>query len=181
MMNSNNFIIIWILNFYKTHQEKSCTYTLMWSFLWSNSMAAGKVSPETLIKCNVHAYQFQTEIVPLQSLHNNPFSADLIAEPEKPWLSKVSPDLLVKRNGELGIQKLDNFETLLNFNFDIFCKISLGTQSRSGAMYHVHIWDEEPRCMANYKLSPTITHMLQPSYNYSSLISQGFLCTDKCS
>ena len=91
-------------------------------------------------------------------------------------VSKVSLDLLVKQKCQLGIQKLHNFETLLNFDFDIICKVCLGTQSRSGAMYHVHILDEEP---TKYKLSPTISYMLQPSYNYSSLISQDLLCTVK--
>ena len=75
---------------------------------------------------------------------------------------KVSPDLLIKRNGELGIQKLDNFETLLNFDFDIVCKVSLDTQSGSGAVYRVHILDEEPRCVADYKLILTTSYM-QPN------------------
>lgn len=58
---------------------------------------------------------------------------------------KVSLDLLVKRNGELGIIKLDTFEALLNFDFEIVCKVSMSNQSGSGAVYRVHILDEEPR------------------------------------
>ncbi len=38
---------------------------------------------------------------------------------------KVAPEQLVKCGGELGVQKGDKFEALLNFDFDIITKISL--------------------------------------------------------
>ena len=38
---------------------------------------------------------------------------------------KVSPDLLVKQDGELGIVKADKFETLLNFDFKVAVKVGV--------------------------------------------------------
>jgi len=58
---------------------------------------------------------------------------------------KVSPDVLVKQDGELGIVKGDKFEALLNFDFELTCKVTLGTRSGSGAVYKVHLVDEESR------------------------------------
>lgn len=58
---------------------------------------------------------------------------------------KVSPEALQKRDGELGVMKGDNFEALVNFDFDILYKVSLGTRAGSGAVYQVQIAGEEPR------------------------------------
>jgi len=58
---------------------------------------------------------------------------------------KVSPELLVKQDGELGVMKGDKFEALLNFDFELICKVSLGMRSGSGAIYEVHLVGEESR------------------------------------
>ena len=58
---------------------------------------------------------------------------------------KISPDRLEEHEGELGIWKKISaksahgteaeFETILNFNFDILCRVTLGKWSGSGAVY----------------------------------------------
>ena len=58
---------------------------------------------------------------------------------------KVSPEVLVERDGELGVMKGDKFEAMLNFDFEILGKVSLGTRAGSGAVYKVKIAGEEPR------------------------------------
>ena len=58
---------------------------------------------------------------------------------------KVSPEMLIKRDGELGVVKGENFEALLNFDFELICKVSLGTRAGSGAVYRVQIAGEQPR------------------------------------
>ena len=57
----------------------------------------------------------------------------------------MKPELLVNFEGELCIKKGDKFETLMNFDFSITHRESLGAQSRSGAVYKVYIPGEEPR------------------------------------
>ena len=57
---------------------------------------------------------------------------------------KVKPECLVNVSGELGIKKKQSFETLLNFDFDVSCRVSLGSQLGSGAVYTVRIPGEEP-------------------------------------
>ena len=58
---------------------------------------------------------------------------------------KVSPEALIKRDGELGVMKGDKFEAMLNFDFEILSKVSLGTRAGSGTVYEVKIVGEEPR------------------------------------
>ena len=62
---------------------------------------------------------------------------------------KVSPKLLVEHQGELGIwkstKKGKEFDALLNFNFDVTTKVSLGEQLGSGAAYVVRVPGEETR------------------------------------
>lgn len=48
---------------------------------------------------------------------------------------KVSPEALQKRDGELGIMKGDKLEAMLNFDFEIIYKVSLGMRAGSGAVY----------------------------------------------
>jgi len=55
---------------------------------------------------------------------------------------KVSVELLKKSNGELGIYKGDYFEALLNFDFEIVCKV---TRGGSGAVYRVQLAGESSR------------------------------------
>lgn len=45
---------------------------------------------------------------------------------------KVAPEKLLNVDGELGIQKGECFETLLNFDFTIKCTVSFGCQSGPG-------------------------------------------------
>lgn len=58
---------------------------------------------------------------------------------------KVSPEALIEHDGELGVMKGEKFEAMLNFDFEILCKVSLGTRAGSGAVYEVKIVGEEPR------------------------------------
>ena len=70
---------------------------------------------------------------------------------------KISPDRLKEHEGELGIWKKilaksargrdteAEFETILNFNFDILCRVTLGKGSGSGAVYELRIPGEETR------------------------------------
>lgn len=58
---------------------------------------------------------------------------------------KVSPEMLIKRDGELGIVKGEKFEVLLNFDFELTCKVALGTRAGSGAIYRIQITGEQPR------------------------------------
>ena len=77
---------------------------------------------------------------------------------------KISPDRLEEHNGELGIWKTAGtqtsksashdrgreFETILNFNFDILCRVALGKGNGSGALYKIHIPGEESRLVCLY-------------------------------
>lgn len=58
---------------------------------------------------------------------------------------KAKPELLVNINGELGLKNKEKFETLLNFDFSIAYRVSLGSQLGSGAVYNVYIPGEEPQ------------------------------------
>lgn len=62
---------------------------------------------------------------------------------------KVSPELLELHQGELGIwrRKKDRepeFETLMNFSFEIAAKVTLGRAMGSGAIYTIHVPGKEP-------------------------------------
>ena len=58
--------------------------------------------------------------------------------------SKVSPEALVERDGKLGVIKGDGkFETMLSFDFEIVCKVSMGNKAGSGAIYEVKIGGED--------------------------------------
>ena len=46
---------------------------------------------------------------------------------------------------ELGIYKGDQLEVLLNFDFEIVCKVSMGARGGSGAVYRVQLAGECPR------------------------------------
>ena len=84
---------------------------------------------------------------------------------------KISPDRLEEHDGELGIWKIPatqtsktqrgrgepaahdrgrEFETILNFNFDILCRVTLGKGNGSGALYKIHIPGEESRLVCLY-------------------------------
>ena len=67
---------------------------------------------------------------------------------------KVSPELLAEHQGELGIWKSTKkgreFDALLNFNFDVTTKVSLGEQLGSGAVYVVRVPGEETRFVCSY-------------------------------
>lgn len=71
---------------------------------------------------------------------------------------KVSPELLAEHQGELGIwkstKKGKEFDALLNFNFDVTTKVSLGEQLGSGAVYVVRVPGEETRFVRIYAIRP---------------------------
>lgn len=66
---------------------------------------------------------------------------------------KISPEQLTEQDGELGVFKTiktsngreQRFETILNFNFDVVCRVSFGRGNGSGALYKIRVPGEEPR------------------------------------
>ena len=96
---------------------------------------------------------------------------------------KISPDRLEEHEGELGIWKKISaksargteaeFETILNFNFDILYRVTLGkgSTSGSGAVYELRIPGEETRLvLCTHAESLYVATLLAPRGK------QGMLC-----
>ena len=58
---------------------------------------------------------------------------------------KVSPEQLVLVDDEIGVRRGEQFKTLLNFDFEILKKVSMGQLSGRGAVYSIKVHRTEPK------------------------------------